>query len=186
MNKLFIAALAATAATFATPAMAATNDTGTVTINGTVAGRCLFTTNSGTITIPELALTGTGTTAGKLDTSTLVTSANNRTLVGWCNKTASTMTVTAKPLLGSTTAPNTSFDDRIDISAQAVANTQTATDGSAGEVVGSYVAGTPAATVGIFSGNVVVSITGATTPNSGILTAGTYLGSIDVTLAPAV
>lgn len=183
MKKQLIAALAASAAAIATPALAAANDTGTVTINGTVAGRCLFTTNSATITVTELSDTGTGANAGKLNPASLVN--QTRTLIGWCNKTASTMTVTAKPLTGSTTAPNTTFDDRVDIAASATANSQTAIDGSAGEAGPVYTAGAPA-TVGIFSGNVDVKITGATSPNNGILTAGTYTGSVDVTLAPAV
>jgi hypothetical protein len=181
MKKLVLAALAASA--MSTPAFAANNDTGTVGVSGTVAGRCLFTTNSQTITVGELAKSGSDANAGKLDSSVLVN--QTKTLVGWCNKTASTMTVTAKPMLGTTAAPNTSFDSRIDLTASAVANNQTATDGSAGETVNSYTAGSPA-TVGIFSGNVVVTLTGASTPNNGILTEGTYTGSVDVTLTPAV
>lgn len=182
MNKLVLAALAASAAISA-PALATTNDIGTVNVSGTVAGRCLFTTNSQTITIAELAKSGSDTNAGKLDPTSLVN--QTKTLVGWCNKSASTMTVTAKPLLGSTGAPNSYFDDRIDLTATAVANGQTATDSSSGETVNSYVAGS-AVTVGTFSGNVVVTLIGAATPNNGILTAGSYTGSVDVTLAPAV
>lgn len=181
--KTLIAAALAASASISAPAFAATNDTGTVSVTGTVAGRCLFTTNAETITVGELARSGSDANAGKLDRSVLVN--QTKTLVGWCNKTASTMSVTAKPMLGTTAAPNTSFDSRIDLTASAVANGQTATDGSAGEAINSYLAGT-AATVGLFAGNVVVTLTGASTPNSGILTQGTYTGSVDVTLAPAV
>ncbi|HET9629171.1 MAG TPA: hypothetical protein VFP14_06770, partial [Novosphingobium sp.] len=67
MKKLVLAALAASAA-IATPAFAAANDTGTVTVSGTVAGRCLFTTNAQTITVTELAKSGSDANAGKLDT----------------------------------------------------------------------------------------------------------------------
>lgn len=183
MKKLIIAALAASVSLSA-PAFAAANETGTVTVTGSVAGRCLFTTNAQTITVGDLAKTGSDANAGKLDSSVLIN--QTKTLVGWCNKTASTMTVTAKPMLGTTPAPNGSFDNRIDLTASAVANGQTATDGSAGETVNSYVASSPATTVGIFAGNVVVTLTGASTPNNGILTEGTYTGSVDVTLAPAV
>jgi len=63
LKKLIIAGLAATA--LAGPAFAAPVD-GTVTINGNVAARCLFTTPSATITIPELAGAD-----GKLDPATV-------------------------------------------------------------------------------------------------------------------
>jgi len=175
MNKLILAALAASAA-LSTPALAANNDTGTVTVNGSVAGKCKFTTGTATINANELAGAD-----GKLDASVLVN--KTATLVGWCNQTASTMKVTAKPLLGDTAAPNASFTNRVDIDAQAVAAGQTATDSSVGETAPTYTAGT-AATVGIFSGNVDVKITAASSA-SAILTAGTYVGTVDVTLTPA-
>ena len=95
MRNLFLAA--APLALLATPALA--DSSGQVDITGSVAGRCLFTTDSKLIELGELALTGTGTTAGKLDVAKV--NGRNETLIGWCNNAAATMTVTATELTNS-------------------------------------------------------------------------------------
>jgi hypothetical protein len=182
MRAICLIALLGTAAT-ATPAFAqsAGPGTGNVTINGAVADRCLFTTPSAAITIPELAQSGTGATAGRLNSSTV--NGQTRTLVGWCNGTAATISVEAKPLLNTdfTGAPPTGFDSRVDYTATALANAQTATDTS----VGDPGAGN-AASVGLFTGNVGVTLSLASTPNNGLLVAGRYAGEVVVTLTPNV
>lgn len=175
MKKILLFAAAAALAGFAAPAMA--QSTGTVTIDGSVADRCLFTTDAQTINLGELAQSGTGTSAGKLDSSTV--DGKNATLVGWCNGTAATMAVEAQPLLNTGTAP-TGFDNRVNYTATATANSVDATDDSfaAG-------AGTPQ-TVGIFTGDVKVALSGSSTPTTGLLVAGDYAGQVLVTLSPGV
>jgi hypothetical protein len=177
-KRLIAAALAATA--FASPALA--QSTGTVTVDGSVADRCLFTDPADVISVGELSLPGTDGNAGRLDASKINT--QSRTLIGWCNGTAATMTVEAQPLLNSdfTGTPPTGFDRRIDFSATAVANNATATDSSTAASPG---AGS-AVNVGMFTGNVVVTLSSATTPGGGLLVAGDYDGQVLVTLTPNV
>ncbi|MFL6858667.1 MAG: hypothetical protein ACJ8DZ_05435 [Allosphingosinicella sp.] len=164
-----------TAATIlaAIPAAASAQDvTGTVTINATVAQKCLFTTPSATITIPELAGAD-----GKLDPATV--NGQTKTLVGWCNGTAATMAVAATPI--TTAAPGgASFDNRVDYTATALANAVSANDTST--IAG---AGTPQ-TVGVFSGDIVVTLSGAASPGGKLLLAGAYTGNVTVTLSPTV
>lgn len=176
MKKLVLAALAASAA-IATPAFAGTPDTGTVTVTGSVGGKCLFTTKTASIDAGELAGAD-----GKLNATPLTNP--TKTLAGWCNQSASKMTVTAKPLFGSTPTADSNFTNRIDINAQATAAGVTATDTSSGDTDTVFTPGDPQ-TVGIFSGNIDVKITSATAGGK-ILTQGSYNGSIDVTLTPAV
>lgn len=154
--------------------------TGVVEIDGRVADRCLFTTPSDAISIDELALAGTGTQAGRLDVAKI--NGQTRTLVAWCNGTAATVSVEALPLTNrsfSGIAP-TGFDTRINYSADAVANRVTATDTSIAPGPGTTVS------VGLFTGDVVVNISGASTPTNGLLVAGAYSAKIIVTLTPNV
>ena len=174
MRKLII--FAAPFVALASPALAQSS-TGTVDISGSVAGRCLFTTPNQTISLGELALGGTGSTAGKLDVTKV--NGQTRTLVGWCNSTAATMSVTTTQLTNPA-ATVTGFDNRVDYTATALANAVSAMDTSltAG-------AGTPSG-VGMFTGNVVVTLSASSTPTSGLLVAGTYTGNVVVTLTPTV
>ena len=152
--------------------------TGTVSIDGSVAERCLFTTPSAIISVGELALPAANPNAGRLDASKL--DGESRTLSGWCNATASEMTVEASPLLNQdfTSTPPSGFVRRIDYTATANANGVDATDdsSSAGE-------GSPE-TVGIFVGDVVVTLSGSTTAANALLIAGAYEGEVEVTLNP--
>ena len=178
MRKLI--AIALPLAAMASPAMAATAPTsvdGRVDITGSVAGRCLFTLPSETIDLGELALSGTGSTAGKLDVTKV--NGQSRTLTGWCNNSAATMTVTTTELTNTATA-STGFDNRIDYTATAVANSISANDSSVTAGAGA------ASTVGMFSGNIVVTLSGASTPGNGLLVAGTYNGNVVVTLSPTI
>ena len=125
-GRLFLAA--APLALLASPVLAQ-SATGTVAIDGSVAGRCLFTTDNATISLGELALSGSGATAGKLDASKV--NGQNRTLVGWCNSTAATMSVTSTALTNQAVAAS-GFDNRVDYTATALANSVSATDSSVG------------------------------------------------------
>jgi hypothetical protein len=172
MRKLLI--IAAPLALLASP-VAAQTATGTVDITGSVAGRCLFTLDNESIPLGEISLTGTGSTAGKLDVSKV--NGQNRTLIGWCNNTAASMTVTTTQLTNpAAAAPG--FDNRVDYTATAVANATSASDTSltAG-------AGAPG-TVGMFTGNIVVTLSSASSPTNGLMVAGGYSGNVVVTLAP--
>ena len=177
MRKLILASAVLAAAT-APPVLAQTT-TGTVTIDGSVAPRCLFTTSNAVINAGELALTGTGASAGKLDASKL--GGQSRTLVGWCNGTASSMSVEALPVVNTTvtSAPPAGFDRVVNYTATATANAVNAADSSI--VAG---AGSPS-TVGLFTGNVTVTLSGSSTPGAGLLIAGAYQGDTRVTLAAA-
>ena len=177
MKNVMIAVMGM-AACAASPAFA--QSTGTVTIDGSVAPRCLFTTPSASIELNEMALSGTGTTAGKLNTS--VVNGKTRTLVGWCNGSASTMSVKAEALTltGSTGTIPTGFDRTVNYTATAVANsvnaTDTSTDGDPGE----------SKAVGLFTGNVVVTLSSSSTPTNGLLVAGAYNGQVLVNLSAAI
>jgi hypothetical protein len=173
MNRLlFTAAILGLAIPAAASAQAAAV-TGTVTVTGAVAARCQFTTGNASIDIPELSDTSTSA----LDPAT-VSGAPHATLVGWCNGTASTIQVEAQPLLNTATAP-TGFTNRVDYTATATANSVSVTDNS-------LVANSDntAASVGIFTGNIDVGLSQATSP-TGKLIAGAYLGHVIVTLTPS-
>ncbi len=176
MRKLMM--IAAPLVLFSVPAAA--QSTGTVNVDGTVAGRCLFTTPSATISVGEMAVQGTGSTAGKLNAA--VIEGQTRTLVGWCNGSASTMSVETLPLMNTGFAPAapTGFDKRVDYTATAVANAASANDSS---ITGGSGAGS---TVGLFTGDVVVTLSSASSPTSGLLIAGAYQGQVIVTLSPAI
>jgi hypothetical protein len=163
------------------PAMAQNGPvTGTVDIDGSVANRCLFTVDSAVISVGELTLSGGGAAAGRLDASKL--NGQSRKLVGWCNGTAATMKVEALPLLNASftgTAP-TGFDTRINYTATALANSVSANDSSISEG-----AGTPS-TVGLFTGDVDVTLSASAAPTGGLLVAGGYAGQVLVTLSPSI
>ena len=148
--------------------------TGTVTIDGSVARRCTFDISSAAISVGEMGLPGTG----KLNAA--VINGQNRTLTGFCNGSAATMAVEAQPLLNVTApaAPPAGFDNRVDYTATANANSVNATDSSV-----TAGAGTPVV-VGQFAGNILVTLSAASSPTAGILVAGTYQGQVLVTLNP--
>ncbi|TXC73264.1 hypothetical protein FSZ31_00410 [Sphingorhabdus soli] len=154
--------------------------TGTVDIDGSVADRCLFTTDNAVISVGELTLSGSGTTAGKLDASKL--DGETRTLVGWCNGTAATMEVEALPLLNTdfVGVVPAGFDTRVDYTATADANSLSGDDTSLSAGKGSAVA------VGLFSGNIDVTLSASSSPTNGLLVAGGYVGQVIVTLTPNI
>ena len=181
MKTSILAAAAVIAATAALPAAAQTAvATGTVTINGTVGDRCQFTLPSAVIDAGELSLQGSGATSGQLDSSKL--DGQSRTLVGWCNGTAATMSVEAQRLVNTTytLTPPAGFDRVINYTADAGANSATATDTSLTDGAGSAVP------VGLFSGDVVVTLSSSSSPTGGLLVAGSYSGQVLVTLTPSI
>lgn len=171
MHKLSI--LAVPLALLASPVLAQSSATGTVDINGSVAGRCMFTLPNATISLGEISLASNG----KLDPSKV--NGKNATLTGWCNNTAATMSVTTTQLTTGTAA-TTGFDNRVDYTGTAVTGSVSAADSSL--VAG---AGTPS-TVGQFTGNIVVTLSSASSPSNGLMVAGTYTGNVVVTLTPTV
>jgi len=172
MRKLIL--LSAPLALLASPALAQSTDvTGTVDINGSVAGRCMFTVPNKTISLGEISLASNG----KLDVSKV--NGRSETLTGWCNNTTASMTVTSTELTNSTSAP-TGFDNRVNYTATAVTGSTSASDSSV--VAG---AGTPSS-VGLFTGDIVVTLSNASSPNNGLMVAGTYSGNVVVTLTPTI
>lgn len=155
----------------ASPALAQ-SATGTVAVDGRVAGRCVFALPNATISLGEISLLSNG----RLDPSRV--NGRTATLNGWCNSTAATMTVTTTQLTTPVTAPG--FDNRVDYTGTATANSVSGSDTSltAG-------AGTPV-NVGRFSGNILVTLSAASSPSNSLLVAGAYTGNVQVTLAPAI
>lgn len=171
MRKLIL--LSAPLALLASPAMAQSAVDGTVDINGSVAGRCMFTVPNKTISLGEISLASNG----KLDVAKV--NGRNETLTGWCNNTAASMTVTSTALTNGTSAP-AGFDNRVDYTA-------TADNGSTSANDSSVTAGAGAASnVGLFTGNIVVTLSNASSPTNGLMVAGTYTGNVVVTLTPTV
>lgn len=173
MRPYILAAAALAAPLFAGTAQAQV--TGTVDIEGFVARRCVLTLSSATISLGEMAQAANG----RLNSS--VVDGQNRTLTGFCNGTAATMTVEALPLLNITSpgAPPAGFDNRVDYTATATANSVDGTDTS----IAPAGAGTPVG-IGAFTGNILVTLSASSSPSSGILVAGTYQGQVRVTLNP--
>lgn len=171
MRKLLVLVLPA--ALMASPALAQSGVNGTVSIDGFVSGRCMFTLDNASISLGDIALASNG----KLDPSKV--NGRTATLIGWCNNTAATMAVTTTQLTTSTAAA-TGFDNRVDYSAKAVANAVTTSDDSISAGIGA------ASTVGLFTGNILVTLSGASSPTNGLMVAGKYTGDVKVTLSPAV
>lgn len=160
------------------PAFAQAAVEGDVTINGSVADRCLFTLPSQVINLGELSLPGTDANAGRLDPAKV--NGANATLQGWCNGAAATMKVEALPIVNTsfTSSPASGFDRIVNYTATATANTFSATDQSGVAGAGSEVG------VGMFTGPIPVVLSAPGTPGGGILVAGNYQGLVKVTLTP--
>ena len=157
MKTSILAVAAALAVATALPAAAQTA-TGNVAINGSVGDRCQFTLPSDVINAGELSQQGSGSNAGKLDPSKL--DGQTRTLQGWCNGTAATMSVEAL------------LTRRMDF----VKATDTSVTDGAGTSV----------PVGMFTGDVQVTLSNSSSPTAGLLVAGDYSGQVLVTLTPSV
>ncbi|MGA0602872.1 hypothetical protein ACO2Q3_19340 [Caulobacter sp. KR2-114] len=146
--------------------------TNIVNIDATVAAKCLFTGESPvSLHLGELA-----TAVGNLDTSKVDN--QSVTLNGWCNSAGSQMHVEATRLsLTPAIVPNpTGFVQQVDYTATAVANGHNATDDTSISGPGTDV------NVGIFTGQVPVTLSNASAV--GLLIAGSYQGTVTVTLSP--
>jgi len=175
--RVILGAGAALALIGAAP-LAAAQTTGTVDITGSVGERCEFTIDSGLITLGELSGTG-----GALDAA--VVNGASDTLNGWCNGTAAEMTVEAHALQNITYvgAPPAGFETVVNFTATATA---TPSGGPVSANDSSAVAGAGApSVVGVFSSDIDVVLSAAATPGGGKLIAGSYEGSVDVTLTPS-
>ena len=172
MRKLLI--LSAPLALLASPALAATGDvTGQVDIKGSVTERCMFTVENKEIDLGEISLTSNG----KLDTSKV----NNRseTLNGWCNNTAAKISVLATALTNTTAAP-AGFDNRVNYTATAKAGTVEAADTTTTDGAGAE------SSLGLYAGEITVTLSGASSPNNALMVAGSYNGNVVVTLTPMI
>jgi hypothetical protein len=168
MNRIVLSGCAAIAVATAAPVSAQVS--GTVDVNGFVDDRCQFTVDNAVINLGEIS-----DADGKLDEAAV--DAGQATLQGFCNGAAATIKVEAFPLLNSASA-SASFDNRVDYRA-------TATAGSAAPIDDSDDAGAGAdVSLGLFSGDIVVDISNAASPNDRLMVAGDYVGSIVVTLTP--
>ena len=155
--------------------------TGTVDITGSVEVRCEFGVGSALIALGELSVSGPS--GGQLNTS--VVNGSSASLDGWCNGSASTMTVEAFALSNQDflSSPPTGFDRVINYTATATASPDGG-DVSASDLTTSVGTGSPSV-VGTFSSPIDVALSASSTPGGGKLVAGAYQGHVDVTLSPA-
>ena len=186
MRRFGISILAALSVCVLPPAAFGQAVPGRVDVDGTVETRCLFTSDDpAVLNIGQMIFTtGANGTVGHLDPSTLTS--RTATLNGWCNGSASQMSVQAAPLLNVdfAGAPPAGFDRQVDYTATATAeisaNPVAVSDSTA------TASGSAGATVGIFRSSIVVRFASAATPSGGRLVAGNYTGSVVVTLAPTL
>lgn len=173
MKTINIAA-AALAALLVSTAASAQSVSGTVTIDGTVQAKCVIAP-AATITLGEMA--------GVTGVYNNVADGKTATLTAWCNGAASTMTVasTAISLVGGGAVP-TGFTNTVNFT-----GTASVTPAGAGGAVSASdsttAAPSAAAAVSLFSNDITVALSASST-NGGKLIAGTYQGSVVVTLAP--
>ena len=185
MKKIALAALTAAAALVsAQPAFAQAS--GTVQVSGTVAAKCsAITPISGTISLGELAAangTVDGTFAGNVGGLTKQFSVR-------CTGANPNLSVKALPLVNAAvTTPATGYTNTINYTA-----TMTATKAGGGSTSLTHVSSNTNATTGAIgdrlsaaANNVTLAISAGTTADAGaVLEAGTYSGSVALTVSPA-
>ena len=158
MKKLLMAAVAASAIA-ATPAMAATS--ATYSVSGSVAGACSISATGsvdfGPLTDGAGAYNNSGTSSEDTDDS------------AYCNQAATTVTITHTNLANTASAP-TGFTNTVTF--DPVVSTQSVT------LTGDKAGGT---LIGAFD---VFKVKATATAPSAKLVAGSYSGSITITLAP--
>lgn len=186
MNKFVAAILVAAAATVSVPAYA--QATGTVVVNGTVAPKCTAVQPiSGTINLGELATAdGTIDQAFSKATSGLTTNFTVR-----CNGSNPNLSVEARPLVNSAAATGVAgYTNTVHYTARLAAK---GASGSTTTTVAdrSLQAGATTGRVGdrlaAVANNVSLSIAeGATESATAILEAGTYSGTVDITITAAI
>lgn len=184
MNRLAIGPIALlTVAVSAMAAMAA-GVTGSVGVDGTVANRCVFTSTNVVLNIGEMINTsGPSGSIGLLDPSKV----NSQTAVlsGLCNGTSATMSVRAFPMLNTSfaSAAPSGFSKRVDFTATAQVLTGSGIVSVSNDTV------SPAASLpqslGVFANDINVSFSNVAAVNNALLIAGSYEGSVVVTLSPS-
>jgi hypothetical protein len=179
MKKLLIVTAAA-ASLLAAPAFAAVvGVSGTVTISGSVAAKCVID--------PAATI---GTTADELTaadgTYNLFFNNKTATLNGWCNGTSSTIAVVAHPVTtGAASSGN--FTNTIHYTATAKVTNAAGTVITESDTSATAGADNPATTVGLFSNPIEVKLTLSNpTTATDKLIAGNYSGTTVVTLTPSL
>ncbi len=190
MKKLAIAALtAASMVAFASPAAAQT--TGTITLNGSVAPKCLVVPGNGTTWGTVINLGELADASGKLRASSTIESqingATGTTARIVCTSATPTISVDATAIT-SATAGAAGYDNSIDFNAKVAVTTTTGTanfanDSSAAALAATSIGGRVANNGG---DNVVVTTELFRTNNATdlLVAANDYTGSIVVVIAP--
>jgi hypothetical protein len=195
MRKMVFAVLAVPAAFVATPAAA--QATGTVTVNGSVDGRCTaITAITGTIAVGELADSSTGFVRGQFATN------QQQKFTVRCTTATVGLRVEAKPLLSTparTTAnyqPTPGYTARVNYTATltavpatgstnvTVSDTSDATGSNSSETGAVKALGQRLSNT---ADNILLDISAPTADANKILEADTsYSGTVDITVSPTV
>ena len=187
MQKIALIALAASAA-IATPALAQSVASGTVAVNGTVAGKCTaITPISETITLNELALAN-GTVDGTF--SGAASGGLTKTFTVKCTTATPRITVSSNALTN-TVDPTTAngYTGTVNYTSTLVAD-----QAPTGFATAIYItAGNPPASTTALTaplknatGNVRLTVSAGTTTNgSDVLKSGTYTSTVTITVSPA-
>ncbi len=191
MKKLVLAAFAATAMTaIATPAMAQQTVTGTITLTGSVAPKCLVVPGNGSTFGTTVALGELADATGKLrtDVATTFNAAAGLTARVVCTSAAPTISVDSTAL-ATTATGDSGYDNSIDFEASVAVTTVGTNNGPfvndsanaalAATAIGSRVANNGSSNIAITAGNF------RTDNATDLLVASpTYTGSIVVVIAP--
>jgi hypothetical protein len=184
MKKLVIAALAAGTAAFAVPA-AAQSVSGTIDLTGTVAAKCTAAGGlNSSIDLGELAIAdGTVNSAFSANNGGLT-----RTFTVTCTSSNPQLSVNASSLVNAAVVtPTTGYTSTVNYTATMTA--AKAGGGMASVADTSNVAGATTVLVGDHlantAGNIAVTVSSGNTTAGALLEAGTYNGSIAITVAPS-
>ena len=186
MNKILIAALAASTALIAVPASAQTVS-GTVALTGTVASKCTANPNNlnGSINLGELAVAaGTVNTAFTGNVGGL-----SRSFTVTCTSPNAVLSADASPLVNAgIVSPTAGYTNTVHYTA-----TLAAVKAAGGTVSAADTSNTSGATTAPIAGhlansanNVTVTVSSGNTASADLLEAGSYAGSIAISVAPAV
>lgn len=200
MKKILFAALTASTVAYAAPAAAAVGDvTGTVTINGSVASKCSVVDGTGTASSSFASTVNMGELSGGdgklLPSATLATTFNaggtSTAALSFrvvCTTATPGISVTANPIVisgGGT--PATGYDNTVNYKANAaftlVGGSQTVSDLSS--AAGATTASLTGRLAGGTTNNLTITADTFSTPGGGVMTAGSYSGSIAIVVTPS-
>lgn len=183
MKKLALIAMTAAAA-IASPAMAQSAVTGTITLTGTVGSKCFVVPGNGSTFSDAVDFLALDQADGTLRTG-LATDFGTRSFTVKCNSGTAGLSVTATPL-ATAAAAAAGYDNSIDYSATLTVDTTTGSTAvtdltsAAGATTG-----TTTAPLANSTDNVRITTTGYATNNAtDLLVAGTYNGVITVVISP--